>query len=142
MLTGLTLFGVGSLILVFTDGQAWSSVVPAIFALLVAIPLFVGSVAQGTFTELHAEVFSHGYQVKNIVRQLGLSSSVAITTLAIHSLGQNPGLADGPVGILETLGGIGTNLPVLLLASKLVFAAMAASMIPLGAAVMGQRIFR
>lgn len=142
MLTGLALFGVGCLMLACTDGQAWRSIILAILALGVAIPLFLGPVAFGTFAGLPAKVFSHGYQVKNIVRQLGLSASVAVTTLALHAFGQGPGLPRGLAGVLTALGGFQAGLPTPLLASKLVFAALAASVVPLAAVVMGQRIFR
>lgn len=50
----------------------------------IAIPLFIGPVAFGTFSELAPAVFSHGYQVKNIIRQLGISSSVSITTVLLQ----------------------------------------------------------
>lgn len=142
MLTGLVLFGLGSLMLALTDEHAWQRAIPAILALGIAIPLFLGPVAFGTFAGLHAKVFSHGYQVKNIVRQLGLSSSVAITTLALHTLEQDSALPERLARVLEALGGINGDFPAILLASKLVFAVLAASVIPLAAVVMGQRVFR
>lgn len=142
MLAGLALFGLGSLMLALTDGHAWQRTVPAILALGIAIPLFLGPVAFGTFAGLHAKVFSHGYQVKNIVRQLGLSSSVAIATLALHTLKNDLALAEHLAKTLEVLGGIGAGFPAVLLACKLVFVIMAASVIPLGALVVGQRVFR
>ncbi|NDV12980.1 MFS transporter [Crenobacter sp. HX-7-9] len=142
MLSGVALFCAGSLTLALSDGRDWDAIVPAIIVLGMAIPLFVGPVAFGTFSGLHAKVFSHGYQVKNIVRQLGLSSSVAMTTLMLHTLGQNPATTQWLAGWLIPLGAAGVGGVTLLLACKLVFAGLAIGMLPLGALVMRQRIFR
>jgi hypothetical protein len=85
MLTGLALMATGTLWL----GQSatvtgWQQLlVPALLAGL-AIPLYMGPVAFGTFTQIAPKVFSHAYQVKNIVRQLGLSSAIAVGTLVLE----------------------------------------------------------
>lgn len=44
----------------------------------IAVAFFFGPVAFGTFTELPPKVFSHGYQVQNIVRQLDFIEHRAI----------------------------------------------------------------
>jgi hypothetical protein len=98
----------------------------------------------GTFTELHAKVFSHGYQVKNIVRQLGLSSSVAVTTLALHLFTHDPEPASILSGITQTIAdwSIGAQSYSMLCASKQIFALMATAVVPAGVVVMVQRVFR
>jgi MFS transporter, DHA2 family, multidrug resistance protein len=89
-----------------------------------ALPFYLGPVAMGTFSSLHAKVFSHGYQVKNIVRQLGLSSSIAGAMLALHFFGG------------QTYGGS------TLIASHSIFLLMALATIPIGIVVLSQRVFR
>ena len=137
MLSGLALYGLGCLLLAANDGSGRLALLPGIFVLSMAIPLFIGPVAFGTFAELHAKVFSHGYQVKNIVRQLGLSSSIAVTTLLLHRLDESPEQLGRLLTLLPHAG-----LPPALVASKLVFALMAASVLPLAGLVMVQRVFR
>lgn len=91
MLAGLTLYGIGCLWLALTKAPGgWLGVLPAILCMYLAIPLFVGPVAAATFTEVQESVFSHAYQVKNIIRQLGLSSSVALATVTLNLLSHEP----------------------------------------------------
>ncbi|MEH6437735.1 MFS transporter [Massilia sp. DD77] len=114
MLAGLALFGAGSLGLSTADARsAWPELAPAVLAIYLAIPLFLGPVAAATFTGLPGKAFSHGYQVKNIIRQVGLSSSIALATVALH-----------------------------LVSREQVFTLMAMAVIPAGLAVMAQREFR
>jgi len=89
-----------------------------------ALPLYIGPVAMGTFSGLPAKVFSHGYQVKNIVRQLGLSSSIAGATLALSFFHDKASASS------------------MLVASSHVFQLMALITIPLGLIVLTQRVFR
>jgi hypothetical protein len=145
MLTGLALYGFGCLLLAVVGGRSgWFSLLPAILAIYLAIPLFLGPVAAGTFTELHARAFSHGYQVKNIVRQLGLSSSVAVTTMALHLLTCDPEHASILSSMTRYIADISIeaqSYPILF-ASKQIFALMATAVVPAGAVVMVQRVFR
>jgi MFS family permease len=145
MLAGLTLYGAGSLLLAVSDEQGgWLRFLPALLALYLAIPLFLGPVAAGTFAELHAKVFSHGYQVKNIIRQLGLSSSVAVTSLTLHAFSQDPERMAILLNVsrhIVDVGAADVASPVLF-ACKQIFALMAMAVIPAGVLVMMQRVFR
>lgn len=89
MLSGLTLYAGANLrfALIAFDGPAhahWAALLAPILLSSAALPFFLGSTAGGTFTDLAPAVFSHGYQVKNILRQLGLSTSVALSTLVLR----------------------------------------------------------
>ena len=85
MLSGLALYAIACL--GFSQAGRLSDwhllLLPALIC-GIAIPCFIGPVAFGTFVELPPKVFSHGYQVKNIVRQLGISSSIALSTVALQ----------------------------------------------------------
>ena len=122
------------------QGPAWSVLALGLGTVLsgLSLPLFIGPVAQGTFLELPPAVFSHGYQVKNIVRQLSLSFSVALLTGLLHQLGE--GHLAGLGGALQGLGAwLGTPVaqPV-----ACVFLLLAFLSLPLALAVLLQRVFR
>jgi len=103
-----------------------------------SLPLFIGPVAQGTFVELPQAVFSHGYQVKNIVRQLSLSFSVALLTGLLHQLGEGRLASLG--GALQGLGAwLGTPVAQ---PAACVFLLLACLAVPLALAVLLQRVFR
>lgn len=85
MLTGLALMAAGALWL----GQSaavtsWQQLLVPALLVGMAIPVYMGPVAFGTFTQIAPKVFSHAYQVKNIVRQLGLSSAIAVGTVMLE----------------------------------------------------------
>lgn len=141
MLSGLALYAAGCLSLALMDAPSgWVGLLPATLALYIAIPLFIGPVAFGTFATLEARVFSHGYQVKNMVRQLGLSSSVALITLLLHLLQYEP----ARLGMLHrvTLLFVGDGAAGMLAASQQVFALMLLAILPVGLIVSLQRVFR
>lgn len=142
MLGGLAFYGLGCLLLALNDGSARGQVLLAVLGLSLGVPLFVGPVAMGTFAELHARVFSHGYQVKNIVRQLGLSSSVAGLSWLLHRLEVDPDFLSRALELLPLAPDFGSGLPAPLAASKLIFTALAAGIAPIACLVLGQRIFR
>lgn len=97
MLVGLALIGGACLTL---GSQIQAGTAPLLTGLVCGfgIPFFIGPVAFGTFTRIAPTVFSHAYQVKNIVRQLGLSSAMTVGALLVelryrHHLGSAPGEA-------------------------------------------------
>lgn len=125
MLAGLALYALSNWLLSRVDGStAPASLYFAVWLCGAALPLYLGPVAMGTFSQLEARVFSHGYQVKNIVRQLGLSSSIAAASLAIRLS-------------LETTGN-GSALA----AGHHLFLLLALLTLPLAVVVVSQRIFR
>lgn len=143
MMSGLALYAAGCLMLALMDPPAgWVGLLPATLLIYVAIPLFLGPVAFGTFSGLAARVFSHGYQVKNIVRQLGLSSSIALTTLLLHLLEHEPARLGLLQGASELIVDTAVQAPVMLVASQQIFALMLLAIIPVGLVVMLQRVFR
>lgn len=85
MLSGLLLLAVAVLLLASSGPAATAGklVLPALLGGF-ALPLYMGPVAFGTFTAIPARVFSHAYQVKNIIRQLGLSSAMVVCTLLLQ----------------------------------------------------------
>lgn len=115
----------------------------------IAIPCFIGPVAGGTFSELPARVFSHAYQVKNIVRQLGISSSIALSTVGLQhgyaeQLARQPDMpqtdwAQALHGLAGQAGGL--QAPLALAACE-VFFWMAVAILPVAALVRLQRTFR
>jgi DHA2 family multidrug resistance protein len=143
MLSGLMLYAGGCLTFALMDSpRSWIGLLPATLAIYLALPLFMGPVAFGTFSGLEARVFSHGYQVKNIVRQLGLSSSIALTTLALHLFEHEPArmsLLQGAAGFLVSVPGAA---PSMLVASQQVFALTLLAIIPVALLVLRQRVFR
>ncbi|NSL54573.1 MFS transporter [Uliginosibacterium aquaticum] len=142
MLGGLALYATGCLLLAMMElPRGWVELLPATLAIYLAIPWFLGPVAFGTFSGLEAKVFSHGYQVKNIVRQLGLSSSIALTTLLLHRLEHSPASS----GLLQTLAGVFVDQAAgtpMLQASQQVFGLTLLAILPVGLVVMLQRVFR
>ncbi|RUP24127.1 MAG: MFS transporter [Curvibacter sp.] len=144
MLSGVVLQSLACLLLSQVQsagpGPAWSGLALGLGTVLsgLALPLFIGPVAQGTFLELPQAVFSHGYQVKNIVRQLSLSFSVAVLTGLLHLLAEGR-LAD-LVGGLRSLGAwLGTPVHQ---PAACVFLLLACAAAPLALAVWVQRVFR
>ena len=134
MLGGLLLLALGSLLLSRVGGPQVIGL-PLLGGIVLcglAIPLFVGPVAMNTFSELAAPVFSHGYQVKNIVRQLGLSFSVALATLLLQHLAHA-----GPqaLWLLQAWTPAGTP-------AAQAFALLALLTLPVAAGVALQRVFR
>jgi len=122
------------------QGPAWSALALGLGTVLsgLSLPLFIGPVAQGTFLELPQAVFSHGYQVKNIVRQLSLSFSVALLTGLLHQLGEGHLARLG--GALQGLGAwLGTPVAQ---PAACVFLLLAFLSLPLALAVLLQRVFR
>lgn len=122
------------------QGPTWSVLALTLGTVLsgLSLPLFIGPVAQGTFLELPQAVFSHGYQVKNIVRQLSLSFSVALLTWLLHQLAAGHLVMVG--GVLQALGGyLGTPVAQ---PAACVFLLLACLAVPLGLAVLWQRVFR
>ncbi|WP_027477461.1 MFS transporter [Curvibacter gracilis] len=123
-----------------SQGPAWSVLALCLGTVLsgLSLPLFIGPVAQGTFLELPPAVFSHGYQVKNIVRQLSLSFSVALLTGLLHQLGE--GHLAGLAGAVQGLGAwLGTPVAQ---PAACVFLLLAFLSLPLALAVLLQRVFR
>lgn len=111
----------------------------------VAVPFYIGPVAFGTFSELPACVFSHAYQVKNIVRQLGISSSIALSTAGLqHFYAAQPQGAQTEWAL--ALHGLGSQMgglqaPLTLAAAELFFW-LAIAVLPVAALVRLQRTFR
>lgn len=144
MLGGLALYGGGCLTLAVNAAQpGWPGLLPGALGIYLGIPLFLGPVAGGTFAALEARVFSHGYQVKNMVRQLGLSSSIALTTLALDLFEHAP----ARLGVLRGLGAWLVDPatgggPATLLASRQVFALVLLAILPMTLVVWVQRVFR
>jgi hypothetical protein len=150
MLCGLTLYATACLLfsqLRHAGDWHWL-LLPAVLCGC-AIPFFLGPVAFGTFVELPAKVFSHGYQVKNIVRQLGLSSSIALSTVALQffynrQLGalparSQPDWSEVLHGLAGSAGGLGSPL---VQASAEVFFLLALLTLPVAAVTLAQRTFR
>ncbi len=150
MLSGLVLFALGC----FAFSQVgrlddWRWLLLPTLLLGVAIPVFIGPVAFSTFTELPPAVFSHGYQVKNIVRQLGISSSIALSTAALQFFyagqlklqpeGMHPGWAQALHGLSGVNGGL---ISPLTLAGGEVFFWLGLAMLPVVLLVALQRIIR
>lgn len=144
MLSGVLLQALACLLLSQVQGggqgPSWSALALGLGTVLsgLSLPLFIGPVAQGTFLELPEAVFSHGYQVKNIVRQLSLSFSVALVTWLLHQLAE-----DRLSSLGRALQGLGAWLgtPVALPAAS-VFLLLACGAVPLTLAVLLQRVFR
>lgn len=144
MLAGLALYGAGCLLLASVDApHGLMDMLPAILFMYVAIPLFVGPIAAGTFIEMSTDAFSHAYQVKNIIRQLGLSSSVAITTVTMHLLVREPERLSPLLAMTGVVvdAGSGGDSP-LFLASRQLFAMMCVALVPAWCIVLVQRRFR
>ncbi len=150
MLTGLALYAIACL----SFSQAgrltdWHLLLLPALICGIAIPCFIGPVAFGTFVDLPPKVFSHGYQVKNIVRQLGISSSIALSTVALQFFyarrlavlpeGFHPDWAQALHGLSGANAGLVSPLT---LASGDVFFLLALSTLPMVLIVIGQRIFR
>lgn len=150
MLIGLGLFALACLGFSQTDRLTdWPLLLLPALLCGIAIPCYIGPIAFGTFSELPAHVFSHAYQVKNIVRQLGISSSVAVSTVAlkqcyVDQLSHQPAL--NQVSWAHALHGlsehaVGLHAP-LTLASSTVFFWLAWAILPVAALVYLQRTFR
>jgi len=85
MLVGLALISGGSLWLGHSAATGdWHALLLPAFLTSLALPLYMGPVAFGTFVRIEPAVFSHAYQVKNIVRQLGLSSAITSGTVLLE----------------------------------------------------------
>ena len=150
MLTGLVLYA--SACLAFSQARLLTDwhllLVPALMS-GVALACFLGPVAFGTFVELPPKVFSHGYPLKNIVRQLGISSSIALSTVALQFFYARR-LAALPEGFhpewaqaLHGLSGASAGLVApLTLACSDVFFVLALGAVPVALLVMLQRTFR
>lgn len=150
MLSGLTMFALACL--AFSQAgrlDDWHLLLLPALLCGVAIPVYIGPIAFGTFIELPARVFSHAYQVKNIVRQLGISSSIALSTaglqffyarqLALQPEGMHPGWAQALQGLSGTSAGLVSPLT---LASSNLFFCVALGMLPVALLVLIQRTFR
>ena len=144
MFCGLACYALGNLLLSHAAANPdWLQLLPPLVLCGVAVPLFIGPVAGGTFSELHAKVFSHGYQVKNIVRQLGLSSSIGLATLALQAFYTRQGPAPAWEAALHRFvpAATGGGNP-LAAACGDVFLLLALLTLPLALAVAVQRVFR
>lgn len=150
MLSGLALFALGCLGFGLSGRlNDWRWLLLPTFLCGIAIPLYIGPVAFGTFSELPSRVFSHAYQVKNIVRQLGISSSIALATTCLQSQ-YSQHLALQPEGLypewaqaLHGLAGVSAGLiSPLTLAAADVFTWLAACMLPMAVIIARQRTFR
>lgn len=150
MLAGLGLFAAACLAFSQAGHLAdWHLLLVPALLCGVAIPLFFGPVAFGTFAELPARVFSHGYQVKNIVRQLGISSSIALSTaalqffyarqLALQPEGVHPGWAQALHGLSAANAGLVSPLT---LASADLFFWLGIALLPIALLVLRQKTFR
>lgn len=79
--------------------------------------LFIIAVAQATFRDLDGEVFPTAYQVKNIVRQVAISSAVAGSTVflqwrnALHYSRLGEGVAAGNPAFVAMMESLGQALP-------------------------------
>ena len=150
MLTGLALYAIACL--AFSQARLLSDwhllLVPALLS-GIALACFLGPVAFGTFVELPPKVFSHGYQVKNIVRQLGISSSIALSTVALQFFyarrlavlpeGFHPDWAQALHGLSGASAGL---VAPLTLACSDVFFVLALCALPIALLVVLQRTFR
>lgn len=153
MLAGLALFALGSGWLAVLAQQGSQRLLEGEAGLLwpmllcgLAIPLYMGSVAFGTFSELPPKVFSHGYQVKNIVRQLGLSTSIALGTVLL--LRGYPPEAEATLPLEAVIHGLlpeaalRAAAPLMAAASADVFAGLALATLPVAVLLLVQRHFR
>lgn len=128
----------------------WEWLLIAVFCSGLGCAIYMGPVAFGTFTEVKENAFSHSYQVKNIVRQLGFSTSIAMATavLQIVYLQQSkvatdifyPPWKEVIIGLTRSGEALG-SLP-LLEACSYVFLVLAISTIPLFLLLIKQKIFR
>jgi len=127
-------------------GATWPALLVPILLGGAAMPFFLGSTAGGAFTDLPPAVFSHGYQVKNILRQLGLSSSVAVATLALRlNYPRHDGAAGGHAipAWEQVLHNSGQGFsPALAAACGDVFLLLAFLAVPVAILVGAQKIFR
>ncbi len=62
----------------------WEWLLIAVFACGLGTAIYMGPIAVITFADIKDETFSHSYQVKNIIRQLGFSTSIAMTTMVLQ----------------------------------------------------------
>lgn len=148
LLSGVGLFGGGCLWLGLVGGTGdWRELLWPLLLCAAAIPVYLGPVAFGTFSELAPRVFSHGYQVKNIVRQLGLSSSIAVCTVLLQQA-YRPPAAVAEVALEQAIHGLlpaaqlGAVAPAVAAACATVFLWLALAVLPVGALLLGQRVFR
>ncbi|MBC7858515.1 MAG: MFS transporter [Burkholderiaceae bacterium] len=151
MLLGLTVYAGANVLFAlqtFDDaaGAPWPALLAPILLGGAAMPFFLGSTAGGAFSDLPPAVFSHGYQVKNILRQLGLSSSVALATLALRLNYPRAGGAGGAHAIphweqVLHISGQGFS-PALAAACGDVFLLLALLAVPVAMIVGAQKIFR
>ena len=150
MMTGLALYAI--VCLAFSQARLlsdWHLLLVPVLLSGIAVAFFFGPVAFGTFTELPPKVFSHGYQVKNIVRQLGISSSIALSTMALQFFyarrlaalpeGFHPEWAQALHGLSDASAGL--VAPLTLACSDLFFV-LALCALPVALLVMWQRTFR
>ncbi len=129
------------------NSHSWHTLLIPLMMCSLSLPFFLGSVAFGTFTEVRAEVFSHAYQVKNIVRQLGLSSSISLSTTALQYFYAQPDSAgsQATAAQLESLihaTNTAQSLSAVSMASADVFLALACLSLPLALIVGLQRSMR
>lgn len=148
MLTGLALVALSCLGFGRWAGAGdWHLLLAPSLLVGLSIPFFVGPVAMGTFVHIAPSVFSHAYQVKNIIRQLGLSLAVTAGTLLLqwryarHLDPQHPGL-DWAAPLLHGQPGLPAHAAALALASGDVFNLCAAGVLILMGVVAVQRVFR
>lgn len=157
ILIGLVLSGIGNLLLSrLLPGADWPALLlPALLG-GAAAAFFFGPVAFNTFATIDQRAFSHAYQVKNIVRQLGLSAAVAVSALLlqsplVHRLGHVPdgsGSAAAPAAWVAHLLGAGRAaaeaLPgqVLFVACSNTFLLLALLALPAMLLAWWQKVFR
>lgn len=135
MLAALLLFALASVMLAVPREAGLPVVVGVTLVLGIAVSLYMGPVAMGTFSELAEKDFSHAYQVKNIVRQIGLSSSMALSTLALHALAR-------PGGVAASGQALELASASVIDASRTILVVVALLTLPLAVLVLRQRVFR
>ncbi|BAL24353.1 MFS transporter [Azoarcus sp. KH32C] len=156
MLVGLAFCFLGwSLLALLDAGAGWTALLLPAALGAASSAFFFGPVAFGTFVEVDQKAFSHAYQVKNIVRQLGLSSAVAASAAILQwrfaeRLGDAAPSADAPAAaelMHHVLGNAGSGetahiaSQALFAASNDTFIGFALLVVPVALLVWRQRIF-
>lgn len=148
---GLILFFAGCVMFSQTPKlYNWEWLMIAVFCCGLGTAIYMGPVAFGTFTEVREKAFSHSYQIKNIVRQLGFSTSIAMATAVLQIVYVQqakvatdifyPPWKEVIIGLARSGEALG-SLP-LLEACSYVFLVLAISTIPLLILLIKQQIFK
>lgn len=117
LLLGLILWCAGSMVVA---GAIMTSVLSllwvGIFLIYIGMPVFLGTVAKTTFVGMQGIAFVHGYQLKNIVRQIGLSVGFIFVPVLVHTVSSLNSTLGTHADIVQTVvafAGNGVHTPTL-----------------------------